>query len=376
MDDFAVEGPGGPLTNEEIEAVIGPLIYVGAWLLIDRHGQQAPARLVFLAGVVAGVVAVFKALALLIPLAILVAAMGWSLRNGRGIGTTLRGLVRPFALGFALVAAALVVWVWVRGLGDVVWPTWFQYPFQVPGVEPRPASRLLESSFGFAAVYAPLGLLALFHLVSRRYNQLTLVMAAALGSAVLYVLLQHWWSHHFFVLSLPIAVLALQGLDDLLDAGTRSLVVVASLAILLAVPTALRVGDKAVRLADVVNTGTSLDEYRQGFFSYRTAHADASAVDIEPGEPIYVLGDPLIMYILHADQAIPVSGRSPGAWTDDLWMRVGDDLERNEVETVFLSGFATSLAAERAPWFLQWLNAEYGDPIPGQSGFWLFRTSS
>ncbi len=359
---FATAAVGNLTQVESLMAL--PLASV-VLLLADEGNSR---RKAFAAGLVTGVIALFKFLTVLAPIAVL--AVAAIVRRGEvSFRDLFSRLLAPFAVGSLLPLLALAVWVAMSGVVDEVLFTWFEYPPQVLGIEPRPLSRLLDSFVWFGIAFGSVGLLALFRLIARPAYQrrLTYLAFAGVAGAVLVALLQIWWAYLFLLAVGPLTILALQGLDDLWEHRWRK--VGLPVVVLALVPALLLAGEKAIDLAGLIG-GESLEEYREFSVSYRGATEAVELGGIGEGDNVYVLGDPLVLQISGADQSIPVNGWSPEFWTADVWRWVGDDLQRPGTELLLIENWAARLAEERAPWLLDEIDLRYVELASDDGGTW------
>ncbi|MGA7227325.1 MAG: hypothetical protein WBZ40_02630 [Acidimicrobiia bacterium] len=357
-------------TNEltQVESLISPMLAGMMVLIADRDDHRAPPLSVFVAGLLGGVILGFKLLAGLIPLVVLLASILLWRRAARDWRTTIRGLVLPYAVGAAIPVAAVVVWILANNLVDVLRFAWFEYPPQMLGAQSRPLSRLATSASEFALSYATIGTFAIWRLIrpGKRGRSLTWILVAGCTTTVLVILLQLWWSYLFFALAAPVALLAIQGIDDLLDARRGVLATAAMVAILGLVP----FGAKALFKV------THFDGYdhpdRTWASGYERALSASEEADFVAGSRLYVLGDPLVLYQLEANQGEPVNGWSPEFWTTGLWARVTDDLVQTPVEGLFLRDDLRQMAGERYPSFEISISRVYEPRISTPEGEWLF----
>jgi hypothetical protein len=167
---------------------------------------------------------------------------------------------------------------------------------------------------------------------------------------------------------MPLAVLAVQWVDDVVDTG-RTRVAIVTLALLL-VPALYQGVGKADRIGALV-AGKTIDEFRE--FAYGDSRAALGEVEIVAGEDIYVLGDPKILYLSGADQAVPVNGWSPELWTDEIWRRVADDIANDDFDHLFIADWARDVGYERAPWFETELSGEFVPAARSEHGMWFIR---
>lgn len=355
----------------QVESLLSPIVFWVVWFLLDGEGRPPLQRRAFLAGLAAGALGVFKLLALVIPVFVLIAAIiqAWI----RGERTRqIAGWVGTFALGAAVPLAAMLIWAVINGLWHDVWFTWVEYPPEVLDVAQRPLGRLVDAGREFVLGYAVLILLAGYRLVraSARGRRTTALLLVSLLGCGAYVVLQLWWGYLFLAAIVPLGVIALQGLDDLLDANRRVVVSLGLIGLLVALPLGGRLSEKTTMFMDLVG-GQTLEEYQTFAPSFAEDLEESTAVDVGPGQDVYVLGSPGILYLQSANQSMPVNGWSPEFWTDEIWHWVARDLAAGETEKLYVADWVASLARERAPWFEADLASSYELEIETGRGRWL-----
>ncbi len=356
-------------TNEltQVETLISPLLAGMVLLLAGRPGRRATPRATFAAGSLAGLIVVFKMLAGIVPLLVLAVSIYLWIRDDENWAVTVRGLIVPFAIGSIMPLLAVGIWAGAHGLLDVLRYTWFEYPPQMLQAQPRSPSRLVSSAFGFASSYATLVVLAAWHVIrpSGRGRRLTELTIAACVAALVVVLLQLWWSYLFFMLAAPLGMLALQGLDDLFDHRGRVAAIVAIIATLAVVPFGAKAWFKM----------THFDGFTAPDLTWasntRRAREIIKDVHFDKGARLYVLGDPLVLYLLKADQGIAINGWSPEFWNEHLWREVTRSLVDEPVEGLFLRDDLREMAKRRYPEFELAVLAKYSLAESTSEGQWM-----
>lgn len=361
-------------TNDltQVEPLISPLVVALVFLsLPGDDGSHDPLRSLG-AGLAAGTMVIFKFLAVVVAASLVVVVIGLAITRRSRARELIRTYIVPFGLGFTAPIAALLVWALASGLGDIVWFTWFEYPPQVLSLEPRTLDRLLDAAFRFAIAMSALVALAAVRLIRwpRRERELTLLILAALAGGLALVLLQLWWAYLFFVLSGPLAVLALQGLDDLAEGKRPAIAGVSLLVGALLLPAVLDSAQKARDFGGLLK-GESLQSYQALAGGYSWAQQETREVDLRPGMPVYVLGDPLLMYVSDTDQAIAINGWSPEFWTKDLWDETLSELTSEPVPYVYVADSVRELYRERVPDFEAGLEEHYQTEVVTDRGRWL-----
>lgn len=326
----------GVLDMTQVEALVGFPLFVTMWACLGTRGPRF-LRL-FLAGLATGGVVAFKLVYL--PLAgVFWLFPAWeAVRGARPVREVL-ATVAPLMLGLAVPVGAMVVYFAWHGLLDVVGFTWFVYPMSTPAIEGRPWSRLLLLPPHVRDVLGLSGVLALVALVLRREQDLgrwTWACLAWLGAGIPLFAIQHWWTYHVPLFMPPLALLAAGGLDVALQRKStpRGVMtwVVAGVVALAAVFPLRFLAAKGYRAA---MTGFGLtedgrvalqDRMQPYYVSGRLWAKALTAPGALPG-PVYVIGNPIALYLTGRDQAIPLNGWAVDQFDTGMWERMAVQLE-------------------------------------------------
>lgn len=386
---FAVAGPWH-LT--QIEGLVGFPLFACLWLATRPGATRARASwLLLLSGVMGGVVLLFK----LMFLPLLVAF--WAVP----VVAAVAGRQEPFLKAIARVVAPLVagllcallpvLWYFARdGVLDILYETFFLYP-------PRIVSELPSTGFGvllngllwFTGRYAPILALAVVgayrSLKERRDGRTVgLVLWVVVGLAVILVQRRSWWPYQYLLLSVPLAVLAVRGIElvwERLDAlgpafASRSgrAVVVVSLACLF-FPAAGSLVQKVVPLAQ---HGFALDPTERRAYqcqvddNYRRAVHEVSFLtdpSSSPG-PIYVFGNPIYYRLSGRDQAISLHGWSIELYLPEQWERLREELAAARPPYIFVAADNRDLIPARSPATSRFLEEHYEKARESGEGVW------
>jgi hypothetical protein len=358
----------------QVENVVGPLLFAVAWFGLDPPSWGWAGA--FLSGLAAGVVLLFKLVFLPVIGAMWLVIVVIRLREHNGWRPVLTRIVLPAAIGCAIPLAALAWYIVANDLVDITRFTFIEFPPQEAQLAPRPIGRLLRSLAGYFVPLLPFLVLAGYRLLTgrdRRGWPLSLVMAAWLVASVPVFAVQPWWSYYLYLGFVPLGILAAQGLDDAI--GRVSPRALWPALVVLVLP-ALALG--GIRVAESVPpllSGDGVAGLRTTVsMDYDRAIDDLAAVPGIAGSAVYVLGDPLILYLGDAAQAVPVNGWSPEYWTGEIWDWVIGDLEAAVPEHVFISDVNAVLAAERSPAFLGLIDRLYERSAETPSGTWYRST--
>ncbi len=375
---YAAARPG-QLT--QIEALVGPFLFAAGWLTLPRgEGASSGRGRLFLAGVAGGVVLTFKLMLGIILAAVWVLVLVEWVRRRGGVRAAASKLVLPVLAGVAVPILVAVVYFAAKGQLGLLWSTTFVYPPQFIGVVPRPTSRLLNSLKLVGGFYFPLLALAGYHTwraVRRGLSRLDQMLLLWLVAGFLTFVLQLWWSYLLLVGLVPVAVLAVEGLDDLVSSvRRRNLVLVGSFLLLTALPSALNLG---TTVSEWIQSGATLprqgtDEFKA---SLRPGYADAARsvafLEAEPEGAIYVLGDPTYLYLSGRDQAAAINGWSPEMLTPELWKRLADQLNEARPSFFYVAGWASEWVVLRSPAVGELIGGEFSPYTHDESGTWYKR---
>jgi hypothetical protein len=170
------------------------------------------------------------------------------------------------------------------------------------------------------------------------------------------------------VFAVPLAFFGARGLEVVTDGwrriGSRVRVAIVLVLALSAVPVALTLAKATVRSAKH-GFGVTGSERRalqnQAEPHYRTGRAFARFVDRHtlPGEPVYVLGNPIDLYLSGRDQAIPTNGWAAEQYDATVWQRITDGLATTRPAVLVVDDFSMAKMKERSPATLAVIERRY-----------------
>lgn len=241
--------------------------------------------------------------------------------------------------------------------------------------EPAEFSRLALSLRWFVETGTPLLVLAAAGSLPMRSEPLVRGSWCMLPAALIVILMQRWswWTYHFLLLSLPLAVLAaytwptLQAkLEEKLPSRKERLAAYLVMAVLFLAP----LGHGAMSAMRSIQSRTTARETTGT--AYRIAIDDTRwLAEARPG-PIFVAGDPLFFTMSGREASSRFHGWSLELFTPALWDALLTDLQNHPPEFIFVSkalGYEP-LIRSKAPALWTWLEAHYRFVHVSSSGTW------
>ena len=329
-----------PNDQMQVESLIGLPMYTLVWC--TWQAVQHPKtrwRWLFLSGIAGGVILLFKLIFL--PLIVglwlvylLHALVKQTLVNQKQpwVGAVIHSVV-PVLLGISMpLIPVLLYWASTGMLGEAFY-TIVQHPvIMIKNLPKKPFITLIKSIFSWFRRFAPLTVLSAFAIVrmlrTRKldYLMIQMIVWLTLGLVTISIQTQSWWRYHFFLLLVPIAVLAAKGIDLALEPQARrwnrGVVAVCLLGVVgfnvLAVG---KMGLAMTRSGLPFTPETQLAYQTQLSPTYVLAKEAVKFVN-EPGRkpgPIYVIGDPTFYVLANRTQAIPLLGTISAILLPDQW---------------------------------------------------------
>jgi hypothetical protein len=348
--------------------------------------QVTPAWAWFLAGVVVGVVAVLKTLYVPIVVAPLAAAC---LMGTRPALRTQAGRVAVSALGAALPIAAACWYLAEHDVLHLALRTTFEFPQQVAANLHPAFAELTRAMENMIPVTAPLAVIALAG--ARKRN--TLIRDGALAVIVLLELVlvypQLWTPYRFLMLAAPMGLLAVTGLESVVAwfaAQTRREWRVWALG---TAGTLLAFGLTALTLRMPAHLLLTAGQHQWGLGSAARiersetpANLRAAALvstEVNPGEQIYVVGDPSIIALLHAQQGLELTGWSLEQMPASVWNEAARELARSRPKLVYVDDTTqdwTELRQTQGRPFFDYLDTQYRVRSTTADGTWYEATKT
>jgi hypothetical protein len=279
------------------------------------------------------------------------------------VGAVAAGVLIPIAITTAYLAKH-------GQLGTVRW-TYFTVTSQATAIAGRPISRLVEGGFKTGVRWAlPLALAVVAVLAAwrRGWDRLQVGLVAWIVLGVPVFLVQHWWIYTYAMFLVPVGILAGYGLDEVVDrwSGARRPLRLAVLAtaIVLLVPAGVRFAGNGRDVArhDFALTTEARAKLRFDLEpDYWAAAAWASWLrqPTTPAGGVYVMGNPLDLYLSNREQTVAVNGWSPEQYPDSVWARLRQELKDARPVQVVVDRFSDSIMRQRSPETRQLIAARY-----------------
>jgi hypothetical protein len=330
-----------PFHLTQTEAIVGFPLLACLWCTIEASRVQRGTRAWLVgSGLAAGIVAVFKLPYLALPISFWLLAIRDLKCRGVGLRHAVVAGAPWIVAGVLIPVVATVAFLFDKGVAALAFWTFFKHPVEVASmVAPEPRRLLYAIRFWIVSTGPALALASIgaADALRRRMDLLAAALVAWLVVGVVLIVMQtiSWWEYHFFLLLVPVGLLATRGVEiakTLLTSwlkpsqyrlGHR----VSALALMVCFVPQL---GAATRTAALTWSSRPLPFSGEGLAAFQNRHyADYGVIRArtaflrEPGShpgPIYVIDTPI--YYVHA-------GRMPAApllmpWfhpTDRLWRR-------------------------------------------------------
>jgi hypothetical protein len=369
----------------QVEALVGFPLFVAWWFAReprpdDHRGQAALA----LAGFAAAVVILFKYPYVLVAVALWVLALVRARRRGATNQTTARS-VGWIAAGFAVPTVVFVIYFGANGQLGNVWDSWVVMSRESRDLWPPTTHDLVHSTTWFLRRYLVLWVLAALPTYQwlRRRTALTGELLLWMVVGGLTVLPQHLWEYLWFVVMVPLALLAALGVDSLLTDHQvferRRAVAFAGAVALLGLPLwratlstvsqyvrndlALTVDGRRAIADEILPDTITIDEQVSKL---------RAAGDVSNG--IYVFGDP--RYHLQTDQPYPARyhGWAFEYYSPQRWHDLVIDLGATRPAYIFIDADWADLVHERSPELTALLEQHYNVWSTETNGTWYHHT--
>lgn len=375
----------GSVQQTQVEALIGPLLYLHIWLLIAATKRKSPIVWWATAGSIATVVVMFKLMfvpllgvAWLFAAAIVVRRFGWR------SALKLAGVY--ISVGLVTTVASLTPWIVAGELGELK-RTFFDYPSQMMQEIPKAGTnRLVDAATWFSTRFGPLLVLAVMGAIrmSKRGQRQWLVFLASwifVGLGIIAIQRLSWWSYHFLLISEPIGLLAANGCIALAEGELLSGFGKPFRLTLLGVLLMPAVGAIAIKWAPVAQNGFCLTEAdrqadRLSDSTYLQAREETAFLHEATSREgaIYVAGEPICYRFANREPAVPIHG-----WSLELYpVAVREKLSKQLIDArpayVFVDrSYYGNLIEDKYPMIAALLRSEYRVVRESKTGTWYER---
>lgn len=375
-------------TQVEVLAA-GPLAI--AIILVCRALQtkQPAGWYYFFAGMCAGITFIFK-----LPLApTYLALFGavwvhlWFVDRRRDLAPYLQSCLSVVA-GVCVALAPLLAWLHWQGLIGELWYVTVQYPREViaDGIPAHDGYMRAAAGLWFliSAVAGLCFVVALYLWFERRSKPLLFVLpVVCIGGIAASIAIQIYslWEYHFQLFFMPVAFLFVVAIDRFLvlsrrhGGGENPFVKAGAVALLASVVASQAMASNwrpAYQFArDVVVRGETFDSFlADSSRAIGQLAKIARSVDVAPGTPIYVFGDPKLYLMMDARQAVPVPGWYWELAPQSLFDRTAADLWKAQPSHIFMVDYYQTMIFETAPSIRKLLEERYEVVARTPWGLW------
>lgn len=364
-----------PVQLGQVESLIGiPLTIALVSASRAPESRELGSRRIqlLIAGVAGGTALMFKLIFAPIVGAIWLTAAIPIAREQR-LGRVRRGLAASgwIALGAALPLGLVFGYLMAHGqLENAGW-TFFDVPRTATAIAGRPLPRLIDGGITTGARWAVPLALAIFGVAvrwRRGWDRFDTGLATWVALGVPVFLVQHWWIYQYAMFLVPIGCFAAYGLDELADVVPRmrrarrnALVAVAVLA---ALPMGARITRNAHDLTAHDFAVTAADRaalHAEREPNYRKARRWSDHLRRVGDTPngIYVVGNPLNVYLADRPQTVAINGWSPEQYSSEVWRRLRAQLAAARPTEIVVDRFSVAIMRNRSPATLRLIHRLY-----------------
>jgi hypothetical protein len=349
-----------PVQLGQVESIVGVPLFATLWCS-DRGARTDASRWwLAAAGVTGGAALLLKlAFAPMVLACLVPTLLAWRHRGGDGRTRRVAGDLAALLAGFAVPLGAALAYFAANGQLDTVRWTYFEVGPETTTIAGRPLDRLLDGGARTVArwavpiVLAGIGLVATYR---RRWSHLEIGLVAWAVAAVPVFLVQHWWIYHYAMVLVPLGVFAAHGVDAIAGFAVTGRRVIGCGAVLavLAVPLGLRVLANARDVARHGGAITVADRtalHLDAEPNYGDARAWAAHLARAGPTPhgVYVLGNPLDVYLADRRQSVAIQGWSPEQYPESVWRRLRTELRTARPDEVVVDRFSRRIMQARSP---------------------------
>ena len=331
-----------PNDQMQVESLVGLPIYTlvcCTWMAVQQPEKRS--RWLFLSGVAGGVVLLFKLIFLpLIAGFWMVYLLHGLVRQRQSVVVAVGHLLVPVAVGLLMpIGPVMICWA-SQGLLGEVYDTLIKLPPRMVGELPsKPLSEFIGTFVSWLKRSFPLLVLASLAGAKlwKRMDFLMMQMVVWLGLGLMVISVQtlSWWAYHFFLLLVPMAVLAGKGIDVALQSARprwgRFVVLVSLLVLLILNVRAIAKMGYAMARSGLPTNPENLLAYQKRMSPLYPSLSEQVQWVNEPGRvpgPIYVIGNPTLYVLSKRTQAIAFLGWIPEMMLREQWGTIEKQLDQ------------------------------------------------
>ncbi len=357
-----------PWELTQLEALVGIPLFASVWFALRSvdAGDRERRALLAAAGFAAALAALLKivCLPLAVPAWLVALVVHGRTAAARASAHRARAALRDvgwIGIGVAIPLTAATAYFAAHGLlHEVTW-TYFTYTPKTTGIAGRPLSRLTDALGRFGAVWGPVLLLAALGVarnVRRGWDRFAVAFAGWIVVGVPVWLTQHWWPYQLQMFLVPLGFFAARGVQELVlrwrTLPRRRTVATCAVVVVSAVPLAVSAGGwtaLAARHGFGLSASQRIALHESGESQYATARQFARFVERnDPGAgAVYVLGNPIDLYVSGRAQAIAANGWEAEQYDQTLWHRIAAGLRRARPVALAVDDFPAAKVRQRSP---------------------------
>jgi len=356
----------------QLEGLVYPFLLLAA-VFFGEAADAGGARWLALAGASSGVLFWSKPVLILIP-------AGFGLLYLLKTRTLRR--MWPLAAGFSLMTVAMLAPFYSEGtLREALW-TCLIYPGRYVTELTRQPLRLLLESTGWWVVneqaWIAAAMLPLWAVLRGREKRLLPRMMAVwlvLAAVIIVVQTRSWWSYHFLLLFAPVGILASFGLVSLTSRMKLHPAVAIAAFLVLLTPALAKLRGKTAgwSLKVLAGDAASIRRFQQVQSPlYGAVERDLARFG-PPVRQMVCAGDPVVIFRANAKQAVPLQSWSPENYVDQQWADLADQWEAHAPSTIVLTPEYAGLVLSRSPRIAKLLESRYTLAVEGETGSWYRR---
>lgn len=385
----------GSLHLTQAESLVGFPLFICFWFCQKFLEDPDKKYYLFLSGLFGGIVLTFKLMFIAILFAFWICFFLYcffTLFKKNGKQTTL--LIGLLLLGSIIPIASVIIYFAYNGALHELWYTTFVYPYnaviEITTMRNRNQVLMdgLEWSFksyfpvvSLTFIYLLLNALSLFYgwrhnlkfsLSRENFFFIGLIIWSFSGFTVILIQRLSWWEYHYSLLMLPLGILAVKGVEELLEkikannkfrGKTPAFILLAVLIILLFIPTARRLVHKVGQANQIETieigdrkfgvTGSALEDYK-------SISADVALLKKEKSKTsIFVVSNPLYYYLSDSPPLFSSNGAMSDMFTDFEWKRLNLELSQKLPNYIVVEHQYLQMIKEKDPYFINTLNESY-----------------